>query len=227
MYEHFVNQYNHIFPFDTTLNHSLKPFITPSGSAVDLGCGTGRLVSLLSEMGMYTVGVDLDLAMIKKAREDYKTLQFFHMNMVDFIKNQQGFDLITCLGNTIAHLKLDELKTFFNYAKQALNKKGTILIQYLNYDKILVDRPASLKRIELDKGFFERHYTYHDDTIQFKTLLTYEDITTDDEVTLYPHTRKMLIHILDELALSYVFIKDFLNNIDDINAFYTSIIITL
>ena len=225
MYQHFVKYYNDIFPFDESLKESLIPFIKPRGKAVDLGCGTGRLVKLVSEMGMDTSGVDLDKEMIAYAKRDFPELIFYHESMIDFIKNHQGFDLILCLGNTLPHLNYDELKKFFTYVKNALNPGGVFLIQQLNYDKILCDKPASLKKIILDNGYFERHYTYHENTIQFETILSYHGELTKDVVTLYPHTRQVLSSLLNNMQLSLTFSHDFKDLKQDLNAYYISMII--
>lgn len=225
MYQHFVKHYNDIFPFDESLKDSLIPFIKTRGKAVDLGCGTGRLVHLVSDMGMDSCGVDLDKEMVAYAKKAFPELTFYHENMINFIKNHQGFDLMLCLGNTLPHLNYDELKTFFTYVKNALNPGGVILIQQLNYDKILRDKPTSLKKIILDNGYFERHYTYHEHTIQFETVLSYHGELTKDTVTLYPHTRHVLSSLLDDVQLSLTFSHDFKDQIDDINAYYISMII--
>lgn len=225
MYKHFVEHYNDIFTFDESLLEALKGFIKPQGKAVDLGCGTGRLVSLLDELGMKSVGVDLDLDMIKKAQEDYPHLSFIHDSMVDFLDTHDTYDLITCFGNTIAHIDEPLLKQLLMRAKKVLKPQGYLLIQLLNYEKILKEKPKELKKITFKNGTFERFYTYHEKSITFTTKLTVDSIQSTGSTTLYPYTKTQLENILEALGFQFKFVTDFKSSALDEHAFHLSIII--
>lgn len=225
MYKHFVSYYNQIFSFDASLKDELKPYLKNQGYAVDLGCGTGRLVNLFDSLGMNSMGVDLDRDMILKAQEDYPSLSFKQDNMVDFLDQDQSFDLITCFGNTIPHLDEDMLKRFFMLAHKRLNKHGYLLVQLLNYEMILEKKPSSLKEIIIPEGKFERFYDYHGKTITFTTKLTTGHYQSQGSTTLYPYTKHDLELIFLELKLKYKFVTHFHSDNFDQSASHLSIII--
>lgn len=201
MYEHFVNEYNAIFPFDEDLKTSLIPYIKPKGRCVDLGCGTGRLVHLLDQLGMNATGVDVDGAMIEYAKRAFPHLSFIHTSMIDYLKDQSNIDVMTCFGNTLPHINHQELILFFKHVKQSLAPKGYLLVQMLNYIPILKKKPPMLKPILFNKGSFIREYEYYHDRIIFKTTLTIGSTMTSDQTTLYPYVKDELIDIIAQQGL--------------------------
>jgi|GEM_PF-1109629 len=209
MYDHFAHYYNRIFPFDDDLKTFLVPYIKPEERAIDLGCGTGRLVHLLNTFKMNVVGVDLNENMIQQAKIDFPNLNFYQGNMVDFLIHQPPLSLMTCFGNTIPHLHPDELMLFFKRIKQVLSPNGYLLIQLLNYNNILKKRPHALKPIDFERGSFIREYEYHHDYILFKTILTIDDMKTSDQTKLYPYTKNELIDIIERHHLHVQAYRDF------------------
>lgn len=226
MYDHFVNQYNLIFPFDEKLRTTLKPFVKSEGFSVDLGCGTGRLVSLLHELGMHATGVDLNESMIEKAKQDYPYFHFHQENMVDFLDSDETYDLILCFGNTLVHLNPDQIKLFFKRIKQRLSSSGYFIIQMLNYDKILKNRPEQLKTIHFENGKFVRQYAYSENTITFTTKLTVSEHYSEGQTTLYPYTRSKLKSFFNHADLNFAFISNLDEEKDLIDADHLTIIVT-
>lgn len=226
MYQHFVDLYNDIFPLDHSLKESLKPFIVPDGHAVDLGCGTGRLVHLLHELGMKTHGVDMSHAMIKKAKSDFPNYSFDEMSMVDFLDGYRTYDLMTCFGNTLPHLNPEELVQFFRGVHQSLSKSGYCIITLLNYDAILKNKPAQLKKIQGDYFSFERFYDYQKDKIIFKTILTINDRVSEDQTILYPYRREELLSAIKQAGLHVNFYKNLNREEDDLSHSHLTAIIT-
>lgn len=226
MYDHFVAYYNRIFPFDEDLKTLLIPYITPAGFAVDLGCGTGRLVDLLHNMKMNAEGVDLNQAMIEYAKHTFPHLSFYHMSMVDFLNQSKTYQLITCFGNTLPHLNQDELDMFFTNLKQSLHPQGYALIQLLNYTHILNVKPHMLKLITFEGGSFIREYTYHEKHITFKTTLKLQESTTTDQTTLYPYTKDQLVAIIEKHHLSVKAYADFDQSDWTENGYVLSLVIT-
>jgi ubiquinone/menaquinone biosynthesis C-methylase UbiE len=57
--------------WNTSLNHKLKRFteaVRLNGKVLDLGCGPGRDVALLSERGLNVIGLDRSLGMLAEAQ---------------------------------------------------------------------------------------------------------------------------------------------------------------
>ncbi len=226
MYDHFVAYYNRIFPFDEDLKTLLIDYITPDGFAVDLGCGTGRLVDLLHSMKMNAEGVDLNQAMIEYAKHTFPHLLFHHMSMVEFLTQSKTYQLITCFGNTLPHLNQDELHLFFHNLKKSLHPQGYALIQLLNYTHILNEKPHMLKPILFEGGSFIREYTYHEKSITFQTTLKLQESITTDQTTLYPYTKDQLVAIIEKHHLSVKAYADFDQSVWTENGYVLSLVIT-
>ena len=112
-------------------------------SSLDVACSTGFHVIMLRRLGLDAVGIDASPKMIEKARANSVTcgvtveyiLGDFTMMSKRF---SEGFDLITCLGDTVSHLKSgQDLKRTFEEAYKCLNPGGLFVLQSRNYDYIL------------------------------------------------------------------------------------------
>ncbi len=56
-------------------------FVTHKGAALDVGCGTGRLMGLLTGHGFRADGLDVSPAMIALARERHPEARLFHADI--------------------------------------------------------------------------------------------------------------------------------------------------
>lgn len=69
---------------------------------LELGCGTGSLLSDLSQHYLST-GIDLSLEMLIQARKKLPKVRFLHSDITKF-KLQEKFDVIICVFDTINHV---------------------------------------------------------------------------------------------------------------------------
>jgi SAM-dependent methyltransferase len=111
------------------------------------------------------------------------------------------FDAVLCCGNTLVHLTdLSDIRHFLTQTAVILAKGGVLLLQIINYDRILDNNIGGLPTIENEHIRFERSYDYHDDTglIDFRTLLTV--YKTGEKITniipLYPLRKGELKELL-------------------------------
>ncbi len=196
MYHLLSKYYDQLFKFNPKLKDFLFPFVTKSGEALDLGCGTGRLTNVIDELDMRVKGIDLDSAMIDIAHAKYPQLNFKTEDMIEYMKNPaQTYDLITCFGNTIVHLEHHVLSQLFLQVKLLLNKNKYFVIQLLNYQNILKEKPDSLPDLMHDNLLLKRNYTYFKDYIMFQTILfDNDDVYELGETKIYPYTH---MHLMD------------------------------
>ncbi|MFD1657534.1 class I SAM-dependent methyltransferase [Streptomyces caeni] len=78
--------------------------LVPAGARVlDAGCGTGRVMIRLAELGYDCVGVDLDASMLAVARQQAPGLPWFQADLAGFEPGLLGieadFDLVVAAGN--------------------------------------------------------------------------------------------------------------------------------
>jgi len=206
MYHHLSEFYNDIFPHDPALKGFIKGFIKTGEHAIDLGSGTGRLTELIHDLGMKVIGVDLDEGMVEVAKQSYPKLDFKVADMVEVLKENQQYELMTCFGNTLVHLNKNQLMHFFTEVKKKLSPKGYLIVQILNYVKILKERPTELKELRNNDILFNRYYDYHKDHILFTTKLTIKGKESLGTTKLYPYTYQEFTSLFKKLGLKYQYL---------------------
>lgn len=145
--------------------------------ALDAGCGTGIYSILLAKSGVKVTAVDISKDMVKKLNHNASKLNVKINTIVSDLKNidqylKQKFDAIFCLGNTVPHiLKTSDLfriyKNFFRFLKPS----GVLIVQQLNYDRILKER-ETIQNIKLaNDKIYIRFYDYDKIFINFFMLV--------------------------------------------------------
>ncbi len=147
---------------------------------LDAGCGIGMHSIILSKLGVDAIGIDISPRMISKAQElskkfnstaKFETLDFFKIK--DKFKDE--FDLVICLGNTLPHLlnERDLLLALRNF-HNALKKDGLLIVQILNYDKIIQNEERIINIRETKDKIFIRFYDFEPTIIGSPSLKVFE-----------------------------------------------------
>ncbi len=178
----------------------------PINSALDVACGTGLYIILLAKLGIRSVGADVSAAMLdqarKNAQENGVRVDWVCSPMQDLAAKVQGrFDAVVCMGNSIPHLLTDgELDATIEGFVRMLNPGGIIVLQLLNYDRILCRRERIVGINRHANKEYVRFYDFQGDQVQFNIL---EITGTSDEpahqlhtTLLRPYTAEMLRHTL-------------------------------
>ena len=115
----------------------------PQASVVDLGCGSGEHVAFFAQDGCRSVGLDRSDAMIESAREHEARGQGRFvlgdaLAASAALEGEPAFGLALSLGNMLPHLVTDvELARLLAEAHRILLPGGRLLVQLLNYERIL------------------------------------------------------------------------------------------
>lgn len=142
---------------------------------VEFGCGTGRVATGLSQLGYDVTGVDISRDMLREARKKAAGLNdkpdFIEADIIK-IDLQYKFDLLLCLGNTVPLIfKLpDARKLFRNFARH-LRPGGTLIIQQLNYDKILKEKPRTFAIDTVENHLRIKQYNYKRNLVNFTVTI--------------------------------------------------------
>ncbi|MCP4310791.1 MAG: methyltransferase domain-containing protein [Bacteroidetes bacterium] len=213
-YDSISGYYREIFP----LNPAQVPFVIgsfprPAGlSLLDVGCGTGDLALKLSSSFGRVTGIDLDSAMLKIARVSAPgNTEFLNLNMLD-LRMQFGdtaFNGVVCFGNTLVHLDgLKSITEFIQQARDLMNGDGKLLLQLINYDRILDQEVQALPTIETDNCRFQRDYHYNQKLhrIVFETSLTIVPTgqSIRNKILLYPLRKEELHSILSSAGFTSI-----------------------
>ena len=104
-------------------------------SLLELGCGTGSILEVLSRDYDVT-GVDLSEEMLKIARRKNTGVTLSKQSIVDFKLNKK-FDAIICVYDTVNHLtKFSDWKKLFGNIYKHLNQSGIFLFDINTISKL-------------------------------------------------------------------------------------------
>ena len=99
---------------------------------LDVGCGTGNHVSLLTKKKLNVIGIDQSEDMIEKANLNYPNCEFVVGNILKNDFDYNTFSHILCLGRTIYEIKNKE--QFFETCYSLLNDNGLLIINLSDYN---------------------------------------------------------------------------------------------
>ncbi len=115
-------------------------------SVVDFGSWTGEYALGLAKRGGYTiVGLDHNQIMIKLSEQKRSKLPINLRKKIKFLLTDfeslpkeldQQFEAVICMGNSLPYFPVKPEKVF-KLANNILKEKGFLMIQVLNFDKIL------------------------------------------------------------------------------------------
>ena len=154
-------------------------------TALDVATGTGVYALALAQLGKVVFGADISQSMIDSACRNADDLglnvHWFTRPMQDLaLELDTTFDLILCMGNSLPHLlEDDDLNSALNGFHRLLNPGGRLLIQLLNYDRILSRRERIVDITRHESKEYVRFYDFLQDYIRFN-LLTIEWRTNDE-----------------------------------------------
>lgn len=155
-------------------------------NAIDAGCGTGFHSLLLSQLGVSVTAIDISAEMLRIVKEhaepqahppmvernlrvQIRTRQSTFQSLGKVIRNKS--DALFCLGNSIPHL-LDErdLRKTLESFSEVLKKDGLLLIQLLNYGRILKRRDRIQSICEVNEITYIRFYDFTEPNLTFNIL---------------------------------------------------------
>lgn len=171
---------------------------------LDVGCGTGNNTEFFSEKGRAVTGIDSEAAMIGVALKKHiqPGISYIHTDMMNIDERFgfSAFDAVTCFGNTLAHLpSRGAVSAFCGKSSYVLEPEGMLIVQLLNYDRIIAKNIRELPPLESDEAVLKRRYEHRDGRMLFIVELT--DKTTgavlENSTELYPIGRYQVADILD------------------------------
>lgn len=230
-YNDLANVYQIIFPVNHDAINFLSENINSDSNILDVACGIGGHCQLLADICHTVTGIDLNIEMIKRANESntMPNVSYKAMNMLDLseITWQEKFSQIFCIGNSLVHLSdSSEVLSFLKSSFDRLELGGELVIQIINYDRIILENIRSLPLIEDQQAklTFERIYTPSKKSgyLDFITKLIVDKKQYDNVVQLLILRRKDLEDLLISAGFDEIeFFSDFKKNIWSISSYQT------
>lgn len=183
-------------------------------SAIDAGCGTGIYTMALARLGVETTGADLSPEMIAQAEQNAKAhgvkARFVTCPLQELDKHiGKKADAVFCLGNSLPHLlSIAELKKTLAAFSRVLPENGLLVIQLLNYDKVLVKKERLVGIHRKGNKEFIRFYDFIAPLVRFNVLTINREGSGDTHkftsTELHPYCRHELTGPLQEAGFGSV-----------------------
>ncbi|MBP8275741.1 MAG: methyltransferase domain-containing protein [Propionivibrio sp.] len=120
-----------------------RPFVSPlldiyhPAAAIDLGCGRGEWLELLSAWGFTAKGVDLDIGMLSAAQE--QGFEVAHGDAIAYLTGQASESMaIVSAFHLVEHLPFDDLRKLIGEAFRVLKPGGLLIMETPNPENIVV-----------------------------------------------------------------------------------------
>lgn len=204
-YKDISNYYEKIFPLNTGTVKFLAKEFNHKKEILDLACGDGKYSFSILEPHRQVTGLDLDEGMLKEAEKKDsldKGIKFLKGDMLDLgsLFSKEKFDGVFCIGNSLVHLTSPEkIKKVFDGLYSVMKHDGKLVIQIINYDRIINDNVDFLPPIK--NGDIEFIRNYHRDTdsriVDFHTILKTPKGDIESHQELYALKRDELIKFAD------------------------------
>lgn len=209
-YEEFNKYYDSIFPTGKPQLEFISRRINGK-NVLDIACGTGNYSIPLAEGGFNVSAIDLDEGMIEALNLKAKKLGVEVKAIAGDMKNLKGnfenssFETAFCIGNSLVHLTTkEEILQVLREVFSLLKKSGKLILQIINYDRILKYDVKNLPTIENKEEEISlvRNYEYRDGLIYFNTelIIQKEEKIYQSSVALYPLKSDELIEMLKDVG---------------------------
>jgi len=214
LYEsNFSDSYDYLYSWNERFNREryffeklFKKYKTET--ILDCGSGNGFHVNLfLSFKGIKRVaGIEVSSLMIKKAmknlnKADHEKVRFYKGDLTDvakILKKADKFDMITCMYCISTALKGDAVITrVLKDLKKHLNKGGVLLIDDVNFDRI-IEKELTSEVVTMDSD------SYH--FLQFRnfSIKVYKTLPFPILFTNGGKSKKTFIHIASKYLFAWL-----------------------
>lgn len=215
-------EYDQMISFKKSIENKKKilaKFINPEMKiAADLGCGTGIDSIALSSLGLKVDAFDPSSEMIKAANDNTKVEELkinFHNYPIDLIPAEfnNNFDLAISLGNSFANIEQEKFQKSIFRCLDMLKSNGVLLIQNLNYRKVVEEKQRIVNITEGDNKYFIRFYDFLNEEIIFNILSFSKDKPTENKLIstkLFPYNQNDFKKELENSGFTSIeFFSDF------------------
>ncbi|MCU5577196.1 class I SAM-dependent methyltransferase [Bacillus wiedmannii] len=208
-YQMLTPYYDEIFPANEKQINFIVSYLKKGSSILDVGAGTGNVAQALAEKGLIVTAMEPEeslAARIRKKASVYEgrfSVNTFGMQEIENVP--EVFDCIYCIGNTLVHL--NNKKEIFNFicgSYKKLKADGKLIIQIVNYEKVLTGNDFKFPVIEKKHFSFKRDYMLEEEKVLFTATLNVDDKELANSILLYPITKQQLLSMLKECGFRTV-----------------------
>ncbi|WIV12024.1 class I SAM-dependent methyltransferase [Proteiniborus sp. MB09-C3] len=218
-YEELSRYYDIIFPATSDKIDFIEKAADNGKYVLDIACGTGNYAIELAKKGYIVDGIDLDAAMIeagkKKAKKEDLDINLVQGDMKDInaLFSEKKYDLAYCIGNSLVHLDNEaEIQHMIDDIGKIIDNGGKLLIQIINYDRILdfdIDHLPTISKKELGVEFVRNYILDRESRkILFNTEIHISNETGrqkyENSVALLPLRKEALVNIVKKAGFNNI-----------------------
>lgn len=227
MYDNLLEYYDELFPVEQAKIDYVEEIVRKATAdaqpgalprLLDVGSATGTFDIQLMRRNMDVTGIDNNATMVQSScrrnPEPRTNARFFRMDMREAAGAlaHKAYNVILCLGNTLAHLEnMREIELFLKDMGALLSPGGSLVLQLVNYERVLAEGMDRLPTIETRRCRFERLYNQRDDgRISFEVTLfsSTEQVVFRDRSILFPLKAQELENALHSAGFKKVAFRD-------------------
>lgn len=203
MYTSIAPYYDHIFPYNETTYEFLHKYL-PNGLIFDVACGTGTYAIALHGKKRTILASDLDSAMIHEATKKKNTKVAFTVADMHTITSDKPAQGIYIIGNSLVHAtSIKEVSSIIERFYDMLEQHGTLIIQLVNYQRIISKGITALPLLINDGiKFYREYYQDQHQNLIFQTILEDKKDRIINHVTLLPLQQPQLKKILQDVGFT-------------------------
>jgi RimJ/RimL family protein N-acetyltransferase/ubiquinone/menaquinone biosynthesis C-methylase UbiE len=124
-YDHIADRWLDVSTYGFAQIERAVAFVKNKGVALDVGCGTGRLMGLLGKHGFCTDGLDVSPAMIALARDRHSEARLFHADICRW-ELPRSYDLIVA-WDSVWHVPLGQQAAVLTKLCRGLSAGGVLV----------------------------------------------------------------------------------------------------
>jgi len=168
-------------------------FVTKlSGDVLEVGCGTGRILTILAKKCRRIVGIDKEKVMVDISKDKLKksrNVEIYKQNAKRLKFPDNCFDFVLCMANIFGNLGRDKLSVL-KEMKRVCKSSGKIIISVYN-----------------EKALKPRLDSYANDGLTHIKVTKQGTVYTKEGLFSEQFTKKKLISLFKRLRLNYKIIS--------------------
>jgi SAM-dependent methyltransferase len=206
--------YDDMIGFEKALENRkilLNKFITPDiNTCADFGCGSGADTLALASYNLKVTGFDISKEMIKAARKNAFSRNIkaeFKVLALEKIGSsyKNAFDMAISTGNSLANLEPANLKKALRSFYLSLKPGGRLIIQILNYSRILKAQERIVNIAKKGDEYFIRFYDFNSGGVDFN-ILKFNALNPAERKLItskiYPYTKEDMLSALQKAGFA-------------------------
>lgn len=178
------------------------------GALLECACGSGDLLSLLSQSDDDVIGIDLDEQMIQVAKKKY-SLNVHKQNMLN-LDGLNCYSTIVCVGDSVNYLSsIDDVRTFFSQVLNHLTQDGVFIFDIHNLDRLVEFQEEYIEEGLFSLGQYQWSILSSNQHLHHRFVFYIDDQLHIENVIQQVYDPQVIIELLNSFDVNIDIFTDF------------------